>query len=118
MWFIKEYFLGYLLIMIAAQGYSWYYLSGDTHPLWFWLIFAIVGLILLVHKNIKKVPDSKKIKVILFDVIYITLVSILVSIPSPFLAWVISAFPPLFIIQYAFKPFGNKDRGPKDFNDS
>ena|SRR5690625_2938775 len=108
MWFIKEYFLGYLFIMIAAQGYTWYYLSGDEfYPLWFFVIFAIVGLVLLVHKNIKKVSDNKRNKVILFDVIYITLVSILVSIPLPLLAWIIAAFPPLFIIQYAFKPFSN-----------
>ncbi|MCE7791834.1 hypothetical protein K8O68_05300 [Salipaludibacillus sp. CUR1] len=110
MWFIKEYFLGYLFIMMAAQGYSWYYLSGDIYPLWFYVIFAIAGLFLIVHKNIKKVPDNKKSKVILFDVIYITLVSLLVSIPLPFLAWVISAFLPLFIIQYAFEPFGKNAR--------
>lgn len=111
MWFIKEYFLGYLFIMIAAQGYTWYYLPGDFYPLWFFGIFAIIGLFLLVHKNIKKVPDHKKSKVILFDVIYIIIISILVSIPLPFLAWVIAAFPPLFMIQYVFKPLGNNDKG-------
>jgi len=111
MWFIKEYFLGYLFIMIAAQGYSWYYLSGDGYPLWYFVLFAMVGLCLIVYKNIKKVPSNKKRKVIIFDVIYITLVSILVSIPSPILAWVVAAFLPIFIIQFAFKPLGNNDRG-------
>jgi len=77
----------------------------------FFGIFAIIGLFLLVHKNIKKVPDHKKSKVILFDVIYIIIISILVSIPLPFLAWVIAAFPPLFMIQYVFKPLGNNDKG-------
>ncbi|MGD7043104.1 hypothetical protein [Jeotgalibacillus proteolyticus] len=104
MWFIKEYFLGYLLIMIAAQGYSWYYLSGESSPLWYFILFAIAGLFLIVHKNIKKVPDSKKSNVIFFDVIYITLVSLLASFPFPFLTWIIAAFLPIFIIQYAFKP--------------
>lgn len=94
--------------MLAAQGYTWYYLSGDIYPLWLFGLLALVGLGILIHKNSRKVPEAKKRKVILFDALHIGVVAVLVSIPMPFLAWLYSAFMPLAIIQYGFKPFGQK----------
>ena len=115
MWFIKEYLLGYLLFSVAVVGYFGYYLPDQSASMWHWVIICIIGLFLLVYKNSKKVPDNKKSKVILFDVLYIILIPLIASIPLPrglaiLLACVIAVFLPFFIVQYAFKPFGNNDR--------
>ncbi len=74
---------GYILVIISIVGFFGYYLPSEDATFWQWGLTFSTGLALLTPKN-KHVPRKKRIRVLVFDLVYFLLLLVFALFKMPY----------------------------------